>query len=327
MILCKYLGIFRLPVFETILLITGAILINLLFYLIFYFDINMHFKDKSLTMAQMTIAMIFIMTAIYYVDNARGSFLLLYIVSFSFGLFRLKIKQFLILACLVIASYATVIALSITYHPEITTLKIEMINLLVLSVVFIWFSFMGGYINQLREKVEDLATKDELTRVCNRRKLFEVLEREVDLAKRKSYQFGLLMIDLDDFKEINDTYGHLAGDLVLKNVASTIKKTLRNEDYLGRYGGEEFLIILTNPTLKNARLCANRIKKIIEDLNIEFNNQKIKVTISIGASIYCPDESLDTILARSDKALYIAKAKGKNTVVTLDPAKKEPEET
>lgn len=197
-------------------------------------------------------------------------------------------------------------------------MRLELINLLVLSVVFIWFSFLGAYINRLREKVEELATKDELTKVCNRRRLFEVLEREVELAKRQFAPFTILMIDIDNFKSINDTYGHLAGDKALKEVAQTMKQTLRKCDYLGRYGGEEFLVILSYPTLKNSCVCAERIRKKIENLTIESNNQMIKVTISTGSTIYCPEESLDATLARADKALYMAKESGKNKVVTLD---------
>lgn len=316
--LCQFLGIFSLSFYETMGLFISVVAVNIVYYLIFVFDLNLLFKDKSLTMAQMTTAMVVIMVTIYYIDNARGAFLLLYVVSFSFGMFRFNIRQFLLLTCLIISSYSLVVFLLKTYHPEKVNMRLELINLLVLSVVFIWFSFLGAYINRLREKVEELATKDELTKVCNRRRLFEVLEREVELAKRQFAPFTILMIDIDNFKSINDTYGHLAGDKALKEVAQTMKQTLRKCDYLGRYGGEEFLVILSYPTLKNSCVCAERIRKKIENLTIESNNQMIKVTISTGSTIYCPEESLDATLARADKALYMAKESGKNKVVTLD---------
>jgi diguanylate cyclase (GGDEF)-like protein len=316
--LCQCLGIFTLSVSETIALITSIMIINIVFYFLFIFDINLYFKDKSLTMLQMTTAMAIIMITLYYIDNARGAFLLLYVVSFSFGLFRLKVSQFLVLTALIIASYSTVIILLKTYNPLKVDIKLELINLLVLSVVFTWFSFLGGYINRLRKKVEELATKDELTRICNRRRLFEVLEREVELARRQYDPFSILMIDLDDFKNINDTYGHLSGDMVLKKVACVMKNALRIGDYVGRYGGEEFLIILSYPTIDNAVLCADRIRQKIENLEILFKNHQIKVTVSIGSTIYCPDESLDQTLARADKALYMSKTSGKNKVTGLD---------
>ncbi|MGE4518495.1 MAG: GGDEF domain-containing protein [Desulfobacteraceae bacterium] len=321
--LCQSIGIFTLSLYETTVMISSVLLINLLFYLLFIFDINLYFKDKSLTMAQMTTAMIVIMVTIYYINNVRGAFLLLYVVSFSFGMFRLKIRQFLILTCLIIASYSAIIVLLSIYHPETIDIRLEMIRLLVLSVVFTWFSFLGGYINRLREKVEELATKDELTKLCNRRRLFEVLDREVELARRQYSPFTLLMVDIDNFKSINDTYGHLAGDQVLREVGAAMKKTIRTVDYVGRYGGEEFLVILSYPSLENAVVCANRIRQIIEDLSIEFSSHKISVTISTGSTVYCPEESLDTTLARADKALYMAKARGKNTVVALDCSKNE----
>lgn len=322
-IICHWLGLFRLPLAKLSIIIGMIALINLGFYLVFLFDINLYFKEKSLTIAQITVGTIVIMIAIYYANEARGAFLLLYMVTFSFGVFRLKVRQFLFLTLIVITGYSVNLSLLKIYHPETLNMTVELLRLLILSVVFTWFSFIGGYINRLREKVEELATKDGLTKVFNRRKIFEVLEREVELSKRQLYHFGLLMIDIDDFKKINDSYGHLAGDLILTNVAKAIKIALRTEDYLGRYGGEEFLAVLTNPTPENALLCANRIKEVVENLETEFKNKKIKVTISTGVTVYLPDESLDTTLARADKALYMAKERGKNTVVALDFTNKE----
>jgi diguanylate cyclase (GGDEF)-like protein len=246
------------------------------------------------------------------------------VVSFSFGLFRLKVSQFLVLTALIIASYSTVIILLKAYNPLKVDIKLELINLLVLSVVFTWFSFLGGYINRLREKVEELATKDELTRICNRRRLFEVLEREVELARRQYAPFSILMIDIDDFKNINDTYGHLSGDMVLKEAAAAMKQTLRIGDYVGRYGGEEFLIVLAYPSLENAVLCGERIRQKIENLSVlSSKGSQIKITISTGSTIYCPDESLDQTLARADKALYMSKTTGKNKITALDCYKNE----
>lgn len=149
--LCQCLGIFTLSIFETIIMITSIMLINLFFYLLFVFDVNLYFKDKSLTMLQMTTAMVVIMVTLYYIDDARSAFLLLYVVSFSFGMFRLKVRQFLILTGLIIGSYSIVVVLLSTYHPDKVNLKLEMINLLVLTVVFTWFSLLGGYINRLRK--------------------------------------------------------------------------------------------------------------------------------------------------------------------------------
>jgi diguanylate cyclase (GGDEF)-like protein len=313
-IICQLLNIFTLAAPDTILMMCTVVFINILFYLMFRLNLNLYFRDKSLTMLQMSVATIIIMITIYYIDNVRGAFLLLYVVSFSFGVFRLKVKQFLFLTALIICSYILIIVLLLKFHPDRIMLRVEILRLCILAVVFTWFSFLGGYINGLREKVEELATKDELTKICNRRQLFNILSREVELAKRKFAPFCILMTDIDDFKEINDSLGHLAGDLVLKEVASKIKSELRKCDYVGRYGGEEFLIILSYPTLENSVICAERIRKKIEKLELNFADKTVKATISMGATIYCPDESIDNTLARADKALYLAKTRGKNRV-------------
>ncbi|MGM5484231.1 MAG: GGDEF domain-containing protein [Nanobdellota archaeon] len=313
-IICQILNIFTLAVPDTILMMCTVVFINIGFYLLFRFNLNLYFNDKSLTMLQMSVATIIIMITIYYIDNVRGAFLLLYVVSFSFGVFRLKVKQFLFLTALIIFSYILIILLLLKFHPDRIILRVEILRLCILAVVFTWFSFLGGYINRLREKVEELATKDELTKVCNRRQLFNILSRETELAKRKFAPFCILMTDIDNFKQINDSLGHLAGDLILKEVATEIKSELRKCDYVGRYGGEEFLIILSYPTLENSVICAERIRKKIEKLELSFDNNKVKATISMGATIYCPEESIDKTLARADKALYLAKNKGKNRV-------------
>ncbi|MEA2059748.1 MAG: GGDEF domain-containing protein [Thermodesulfobacteriota bacterium] len=106
--------------------------------------------------------------------------------------------------------------------------------------------------------------------------------------------------------------------MVLKEVAGAMKKALRRGDYIGRYGGEEFLVVLSYPTLENAGVCADRIRKTIERLDIPFNGHVLNVTVSIGSTIYCPEETLDQVLARADQALYMAKKQEKNRVVGIE---------
>jgi len=205
------------------------------------------------------------------------------------------------------------------FHPDRVVLKYEIVRIIALSFVFIWFSFLGGYISDLRKKIEDMAIYDDLTKVFNRRELFNHLQREKELTDRGNLSFCILMIDLDDFKKINDRYGHIAGDLVLKSTASKLADNLRNSDYIGRYGGEEFLLVLAYPTLVNALICSERLRSLIDSMNVQYKGEKIKVSISIGATIYFPREPIEDMIARADDALYKAKEDGKNRVKYNDP--------
>jgi len=123
------------------------------------------------------------------------------------------------------------------------------------------------------------------------------------------------MLDIDNFKRINDTYGHDVGDLVLKSLAETIKGILRKNDYIIRYGGEEFLILLPNATIDRAIKVAEKIRREIENKKIKIGDKEIKFTVSLGVSeIYTSDRSLQNAIKRADEKLYKAKKKGKNRV-------------
>lgn len=158
------------------------------------------------------------------------------------------------------------------------------------------------------------ARHDPLTGMRNRATLDDELAREIKLSVRHNQDLSLVILDLDDFKVINDTYGHLAGDLVLKNVATTIRSLVRETDLVYRFGGEEFLTILSNTKLDGAKIMGERLRAALESSNQDYQNQRLKVTASIGIATLEPGDSLSSFLDRADQALYRAKAGGKNQV-------------
>jgi len=183
---------------------------------------------------------------------------------------------------------------------------------------------------EANEKLERLATIDELTEVLNRRGLFEELKRLGHFVIRSKKRLYLLMIDIDHFKRVNDTYGHRVGDEVLKELARRIKSELRPYDVVGRYGGEEFLVAFVQETDCDARDVAERLrKKVADEPFFVFNQLSLPVTISVGAAAFDPvtrrlgvevrDEELNKALVESiemaDRALYQAKMQGRNRVV------------
>ncbi|MCX7771191.1 MAG: diguanylate cyclase [Proteobacteria bacterium] len=164
----------------------------------------------------------------------------------------------------------------------------------------------------LHKKIVDMSITDELTTLYNRRKIMEILNIEIDRANRYGYELSLIIADIDFFKKVNDTYGHNMGDAVLKKVSMILRNSIRKVDYVGRFGGEEFIIISPETSLQNALLLAERIRKIFNSFIMEGLNTP--VTLSFGISSYTPGKDLDTLINEADTALYEAKNSGRNQV-------------
>ena len=175
----------------------------------------------------------------------------------------------------------------------------------------------------LRERnrqLTEMVLLDGLTGLCNRRHLMERLSEEVLRAQRYRLPLSCLMLDLDHFKRVNDTYGHQAGDAVLRQFAGILRASARNVDVLGRYGGEEFTIVLPQTGPEGARTLAERIRQRVADTAFDIGGQTISCTTSVGVAA-APEGDIpatDWLIARADEALYRAKAAGRNQVVLAD---------
>ncbi len=171
-------------------------------------------------------------------------------------------------------------------------------------------------LQELLHKVEFMAITDPLTGLYNKRRFYDALKKEFLSSKRYNHSLSCLILDLDHFKEINDKYGHLAGDATLKEVGSILAKALREVDTISRFGGEEFVVLLPFTPKKDAALVAERIRKSISETNVKYEKQEIKVTTSIGvASIEdIQGGEMDALIQYADDALYQAKHNGRNRV-------------
>lgn len=176
--------------------------------------------------------------------------------------------------------------------------------------------------NAYHDEIYRLATLDGLTQCYNKKFFLERLSNEYSRSDRYKRNLSLIMLDFDHFKLINDIHGHQAGDYVLKKTASLVMRNLRKEDTLGRYGGEEFAIILPETDLKRSLQIAEKMRSLIENVDYTFNEKKLKVTISIGVSAYSSRKSktltYNDLIELADKALYRAKNLGRNKVVGSD---------
>jgi diguanylate cyclase (GGDEF)-like protein len=179
------------------------------------------------------------------------------------------------------------------------------------------FKFLSGsnIERAYHEEIYRLTTVDGLTQVFNKRYFLESLEREVARSNRYRREMSLVMFDIDHFKKINDTYGHLAGDQVLKVMASTIKSKIRREDLFARYGGEEFSIVLPEIDGYNAQQFAEKIRRIVEQTEFTFEGTRMEVTISMGvATLDAETSDAASLIKKADERLYEAKKAGRNCV-------------
>ncbi|MDT0596400.1 GGDEF domain-containing protein [Glaciecola petra] len=168
-------------------------------------------------------------------------------------------------------------------------------------------------VKQRTATLEKLASTDPLTQVCNRRVLLEKLNDEHDRAIRYHRNLSILMLDIDDFKSINDSYGHDEGDKVIVAFAQTLQKNCRALDYVGRYGGEEFIVVMPETNIDEASQLANRIIESVSEIS---DNNIVSFSCSIGAASLKKDGSLSELIKHADELMYQAKAEGKNRVVS-----------
>lgn len=213
-----------------------------------------------------------------------------------------------------------------TYAPltVVETAPFNVFHLINICVNIVALGYAALYYGKLADKTEDelrfKATHDRLTGVLNRGAVLDCLRNEMVRAVRGSERIGIIMGDIDHFKQINDQYGHVAGDRVIRDVAQQIQSSLRPYDMVGRYGGEEFLILLPGCDLQRAYTTANRLVFQIGSRVTRFNGEDIAVTMSIGVASFGdedPDRNdLEGVIQRADNALYLAKRNGRNRVET-----------
>jgi two-component system cell cycle response regulator len=180
------------------------------------------------------------------------------------------------------------------------------------------FSLKDALEEQALLRMHESALRDRLTGAYNRGAFDDRLKSEFVTSQRRNSPLALLLFDIDHFKRLNDTYGHLAGDAVLREVSDSVQRSMRAEDVLARYGGEEFAIILKSVSGRSARVLAERVRVAVEEAEVEWNGTPIRVTVSIGVAHVASAHSVDSpaqLIALADAALYQAKHEGRNRVV------------
>jgi GGDEF domain-containing protein len=324
-----------------------AAAVNVVFFALIRSGLSARLRDPSLTFAQIAFAMTMALVIVHHANEARTILLMLFVASLFFGVFGISKRQFLALTTLAVAGYA-LMALWETRglawdDPRV---RMEGLRLLTLAMILLWLSLLGSYVARLRGRLaakhselalamgrlRALASHDELTGVYNRRHLISVLERARERADRFGHGFSVCLLDLDHFKQINDSRGHAAGDDVLRGFAARMLACSRRMDWVGRadpgeadtapanafgrYGGEEFLLVLPHTALAGAVRCIERFRERAQSAPFDTGAGPLPVTFSAGIAQYRPGEAVSETLARADDALYRAKAGGRDRTET-----------
>jgi diguanylate cyclase (GGDEF)-like protein len=293
--------------------------------------VNDRFEDHYLTIFQVgghvALQLAFLLAA----PEIGYAFLSVLFLIFGFGALRMTSQQATIAWTLTAMGLAPIFLLTSTPIGMPVATYIERLAAMLCYVLTIGqCAFVGLYGSSLRKmlynrsfelkeankRIEELAELDELTGSLNRRSVMRTLDSEISRAHRNKAACSIALIDLDWFKRINDTHGHPTGDEVLRTFAITVFANIRSFDRFGRFGGEEFLLVLPDTPQDTAATILDRLRAIIADLDWSAFSPGMRVTVSAGVTALRPEESPDALLARADRALYEAKAGGRNRIVS-----------
>jgi len=321
------------PVFLSIA-ITGAVISNLVFFTLLRSGMNLQLQDPSMTFSQLVVGLSWAMILLVMTYEVRDLLLLAYISPVFFGIFRLDRKGFIQLGIFSWVGYLAVTGIDYQLHPGQVDTAYQLLRLFVVGAMLFSTGYFSLHVAQLKGRlrqqtreletmvaeVTELAERDDLTKAYNRRFIMDSLEMEKTRANRSGIPFSICILDLDNFKLINDRFGHLAGDRVLTAFAERARAELRGLDvmgraekgaWFGRYGGEEFIILFPNTSLLGARNCVERIRHITANSAFE---EVLRVTVSGGVTEYRIGEDVEETLRRADQAMYDAKNGGRNLI-------------
>lgn len=316
----------------TVALLSSVLLVfsQLGFYLLLRSDYNLRWRDPSMTEAQVLVGCCWLTYLLALLDSGRGTLLMLYVLILLFGVFQLPPRVFARCALFALCSF---IGLNLweAYQGTMGAPALVALQVFALFFVLAWLYLFACYVQSLSQRLrkrrfalqahqdtlrgmllqlESQASTDELTGLFNRRHFLALAASQL-AAQRPGQLHGLALIDLDHFKQINDSYGHAVGDRVLQTFAAVARACLRDGDILARYGGEEFVLLLPDTTIDQFSACCERLREAFagaEPIGVQVRG----ISLSAGMTLLHCDDALDEALQRADQALYRAKRDGRN---------------
>ena len=321
-------GTIPLPVFAWFA--ASAAAVCLATYAVYAGGWNLKVRDQNVIWPQTAAAVVIHLMVVALAPQAAFPLLANLFTVFAFGLIWLSLRTSIVLWALsIIATGAILLSVGGRAGAATSTLFEVLVTWLCFSAIMGRCLVLSVYANDLRarlaegrrklaaslEQIQELVHYDELTKAYNRRTLIQRLEQERSRAERTKSGFSIALMDLDHFKAINDGHGHAAGDEVLRTYAAAVQSAMRDTDIFGRYGGEEFLLILTATAPASANAALERIGAALAACDWQAIAPGLAVTQSVGVAGYRAGESVAQLLKRADDALYEAKAAGRNCVV------------
>ncbi|MDE2400250.1 MAG: GGDEF domain-containing protein [Burkholderiales bacterium] len=299
------------------------------FYALLRSGFNLRFADPSLTLPQILVAITCVVGGYAIMQESRGAMLMLLVLVLMFSLFNLTASQARAAAFFALITQGLTMLAMTTLAPQRYPARQELINFLFACTVLPTISLLAGQLSDLRarlrarkdelavavERIQTLATRDELTGLFNRRHMVETLAQQKKFSDRGGRIFCIGILDIDHFKRVNDTYGHGTGDEVLRSFAQAVQKELRDSDVVARWGGEEFLLMLTECRIGQADAMVDRVREAIAKVQVSGQYPELRAPFSAGLAEQRFDEDIDETIERADQALYRAKRGGRNRTV------------
>jgi diguanylate cyclase (GGDEF)-like protein len=287
---------------------------------------SLRFSDPALTLIQIMGAQVWIAASYVTCPPLRGSLMMLLALVLVFGIFSLNALERKLTSLYTLVLMGGAMAWMAHVRPQDYPAKIEIAHFILMATILPVVSLLGALLADIRSKlrhqkqelkqalarIQEMAIRDDLTGLHNRRHMGELLVQQVKQAERAGRGFSLCILDLDHFKQINDSFGHGVGDEVLRSFADLARRKLRETDALARWGGEEFLLLMPDTTVDQALLVVQRMRAGLTDLHVADTLPELRLTFSAGLTEFQFDEALETTIERADRLLYQAKSEGRN---------------
>lgn len=301
------------------------------FYTTIRSGFNRRFRDPTLALPQVIAAQTLIAAGYAMTGPVHGATVIMLSLVMVFGMFSLRPAALRVASLYTVAVMGVVMYLCARHQPALYPARLELFNFALMAIVMIAISQLSGQLMNMRTRVKtqkialeqalthikEMAARDELTGLPNRRRMMTLLQEHATRHARGGPRFYVCIIDLDHFKNINDSYGHAAGDAVLRSFATQAQQILRTTDMIGRWGGEEFLLLLPETPPGEPTLGVARLRDALASMPASAALPDLRVRFSAGFARYEDGEPIDQAIERADRALYAAKSAGRNRSVVL----------
>lgn len=352
-VVSMFLDVERISWAEFWLVVALGVVSQTVLYALIRSGFSERFKDPSLTLVQMLVGMSVLTYVISLVQDVRGGLLNGYVMILLFGAFNLKRSDYTLASVFAMLAYAGVILFDFLTPPPGFDIKVNLFQWVILAFVLVICTYIGTYLQNMRaglqasrdglieshreitkrrdeiesahrelqdalRQLSQLAVRDDLTGLFNRNQFEQTLRAQANLARTSKTRMGLLLLDIDHFETLNETYGREVGDKILQAFSDVARSCLRRTDYIARFGGEEFAVLLPNANENAVRDCAERIREFVHNINFNSIGTELRITLSMGGALMFEEEEPDDLLQRVSRLLHAAQRSGQNQMVLAE---------